>query len=87
MHAAAALANMAEMVEGRTHDRMIEEGVLKPLMRLADSQEAEVKSGEKWREPLLCSHPSETDSHPPLVRVHAMQLYELWVLFRIPMPL
>ena len=62
---------MAEMVEGRTHDRMIEEGVLKPLMRLADSQEAEVKSGEKWREPLLCSHPSETDSHPPLVRVHA----------------
>ena len=34
-HSSAALANISEMVEGRTQERMIEEGILKPLMRLA----------------------------------------------------
>lgn len=40
LHAVCALANIAEMVEGRTHERMIEEGVMKPLLRLADSNKA-----------------------------------------------
>ena len=32
-----ALANVAEMVEGRTQRRMLEEGVLKPLLHLSSS--------------------------------------------------
>lgn len=37
IHAVAAMANIAEMVEGRTQKRMIEEGCIKPLLRLVDS--------------------------------------------------
>ena len=37
IHAIAAMANIAEMVEGRTQKRMIEEGCVKHLLRLADS--------------------------------------------------
>lgn len=37
IHAVAAMANIAEMVEGRTQQRMIEEGCIKPLLRLVDS--------------------------------------------------
>lgn len=37
IHAVAAMANIAEMVEGRTQKRMIEEGCIKPLLGLVDS--------------------------------------------------
>ena len=37
VHAVAAMANIAEMVEGRTQKRMVEEGCVKPLLRLVDS--------------------------------------------------
>lgn len=37
VHAAAAIANIAEMVEGRTQKRMIEEGCVKAVLRLVDS--------------------------------------------------
>ena len=67
-HASAALANIAEMVEGRTQDRMLEEGVLKPLMRLAESDDAEVR--KKCREPLLSS-PRSVILIQHLVRAHA----------------
>ncbi|CAM9303250.1 unnamed protein product [Discosporangium mesarthrocarpum] len=43
IHAVAAMANVAEMVEGRTQKRMIEEGCLRPLLRLVDSPEVEVR--------------------------------------------
>jgi hypothetical protein len=43
VHSVAALANIAEMIEGRTQDRMIEEGVIKPLLRLADNRDPEVR--------------------------------------------
>lgn len=39
IHAVAAMANIAEMVEGRTQKRMIEEGCIRPLLRLVDSPE------------------------------------------------
>lgn len=39
IHAVAAIANIAEMVEGRTQKRMIEEGCIKPLLRLVESPE------------------------------------------------
>lgn len=37
IHSVAAMANIAEMVEGRTQKRMIEEGCIKPLLGLVDS--------------------------------------------------
>ena len=67
-HASAALANIAEMVEGRTQDRMIEEGVLKPLMRLAESDDAEVRKEVSRAFALFAS---KRDSHTHLVRAHA----------------
>ena len=68
IHATAALANMAEMVEGRTQDRMLEEGVLKPLLRLTDSSNPEVR---KEVSRTLALFASKRDSHPALVRAHA----------------
>ena len=38
-----ALTNVAEMVEGRTQRRMLEEGVLKPLQKLAASPLVDVR--------------------------------------------
>jgi vacuolar protein 8 len=68
VHACAALANMAEMVEGRTQERMIEEGVLKPLMRLTESSSLEVR---KEVSRTLALFAAKRDSHTALVRVHA----------------
>ena len=68
IHATAALANMAEMVEGRTQDRMLEEGVLKPLLLLTDSSNPEVR---KEVSRTLALFASKRDSHPALVRAHA----------------
>lgn len=45
IHAVAAIANIAEMVEGRTQKRMIEEGCIKPLLALVDSPD--VSSGRR----------------------------------------
>lgn len=45
IHAVAAMANIAEMVEGRTQKRMIEEGCIKPLLGLVDSPDV---SGRGW---------------------------------------
>ena len=42
IHACACMANLAEMVEGRTQRRMLEEGCLRPLLNLATSPHAEV---------------------------------------------
>ena len=67
-HASAALANIAEMVEGRTQDRMIEEGVLKPLMRLAESHDVDVRREVARAFALFAS---KRDSHTALVRAHA----------------
>ena len=64
-HASAALANIAEMVEGRTQERMIEEGSLKPLMRLADSKDADIRREVSRAFALFAS---KRDSHAALVR-------------------
>jgi hypothetical protein len=68
LHASAALANIAELVEGNTQNRMIDEGVIKPLLRLADSPNALVR-----REVARCFSlfASKRDSHAALVRNHA----------------
>ncbi len=68
LHAVCALANIAEMVEGRTQERMIEEGTMKPLMRLTASPNAEIR-----REVARCFalFASKRDSHSTLVRIHA----------------
>jgi hypothetical protein len=68
VHAAAALANISEMVEGRTQERMLEEGALKPLMRLADSSAAEIRREVARAFALFAS---KRDSHTALVRAHA----------------
>ena len=44
IHAVACMANLAEMVEGRTQSRMLDDGCLRPLLSLATSQEAEVSN-------------------------------------------
>lgn len=67
-HAAAALANIAEMVEGRTQERMIDEGVLKPLLRLSESDDPEIRREVARAFALFAS---KRDSHTALVRVHA----------------
>lgn len=55
IHAVAAMANIAEMVEGRTQKRMIEEGCIKPLLGLVDSPDV---SGMCCRR--CQNHPHET---------------------------
>lgn len=45
IHAVAAIANIAEMVEGRTQKRMIEEGCVKPLLALVDSPDVRLVEG------------------------------------------
>lgn len=45
IHAVAAIANIAEMVEGRTQKRMIEEGCVKPLLALVDSPDVRSVEG------------------------------------------
>lgn len=47
VHAAAAMATIAEMVEGRTQKRMIEEGCVKALLHLIDSPD--VRAAYKTR--------------------------------------
>ena len=42
IHACACMANLAEMVEGRTQRRMLEEGCLRPLLNLATNPHVEV---------------------------------------------
>ena len=37
-HAIACMANLAEMVEGRTQKRMLDDGCLRPLLSLANAQ-------------------------------------------------
>ena len=64
IHATAAIANMAEMVEGRTQERMIEEGVLKPLLRLTESFNVEVR---KEVSRTLALFASKKDSHSSLI--------------------
>lgn len=41
IHAVAAMANIAEMVEGRTQKRMIDEGCVKSLIQLVSSPEVQ----------------------------------------------
>lgn len=41
--AVCALANLAEMIEGHTHKKMLEEGILTPLYALATGADLEVK--------------------------------------------
>lgn len=60
--------SVAEMVEGRTQERMIEEGVLKPLLRLTESDDPLIRR-EVARSFALFA--SKRDSHAALVRVHA----------------
>eukprot|EP00952_Eustigmatos_sp_NYUAD-ZCMA_P001508 6699-Eustigmatos_ZCMA.PRE.1 len=43
LHAICGLANMAEMLEGRTQKRMIEDGCLGKIVRLCESDNCEVK--------------------------------------------
>eukprot|EP00981_Chlorochromonas_danica_P000358 scaffold90_cov163-Ochromonas_danica.AAC.13 len=68
LHAICALANIAEMVEGRTQERMIEEGVMKVLIRLADSKSTEIRQQVARNFALFAS---KRDSHSTLVRIHA----------------
>ena len=68
LHSVAALANIAEMVEGLTQQRMIEEGVLRPLMRLADSKNNEIRREVARAFALFASKQA---SHAALVRSHA----------------
>jgi hypothetical protein len=68
LHATAALANIAEMVEGRTQERMIDEGCLKPILLLAESDEAEIRREVSRAFALFAS---KRDSHTALVRIHA----------------
>lgn len=53
IHAVAAMANIAEMVEGRTQKRMIEEGCIKPLLGLVDSPDVSEMGGRLYRNHLL----------------------------------
>ena len=55
IHAVAAMANIAEMVEGRTQKRMIEEGCIKPLLGLVDSPDVSGTGGRRCREHLCGS--------------------------------
>jgi hypothetical protein len=48
VHAVAAMANLAEMVEGGTQSRMLKAGCLRPLLNLADSPEPEVWFAPAW---------------------------------------
>lgn len=48
-HAVCALANLAEMIEGHTHKKMLEEGALTPLYALATTDDVEV-----WRQVARC---------------------------------
>lgn len=68
LHAICALANMAEMVEGRTQERMIEEGAMKVLIRLAESKNTEIRQQVARNFALFAS---KRDSHSTLVRIHA----------------
>lgn len=68
LHAVCALANIAEMVEGRTQERMIEEGVMKVLIRLSDSKNTEIRQQVSRNFALFAS---KRDSHSTLVRIHA----------------
>lgn len=68
LFACAAIANIAEMVEGRTQERMIDEGILRPLLRLTESDDPEIRR-EVSR--ALALFASKTDSHSTLLQVHA----------------
>ena len=68
-HAVACMANLAEMVEGRTQRRMLDDGCLRPLLNLATSQEAEVRR-EVAR--TLALFASKRDSQPALLRAGAV---------------
>jgi Armadillo/beta-catenin-like repeat len=68
IHAISAMANIAEMVEGRTHSRMIEEGCLRPLLRLA-LDETEIRQ-EAAR--CLALFASKRDTQQHLLRAGAV---------------
>jgi hypothetical protein len=69
LHAVCAIANMAEMVEGRTHRHMIDEGCLRPLLRQADGGDAEVR---KEVSRCLALFASKRDSQSALLSAGAL---------------
>ena len=69
-YAVMTLANVAEMVEGRTQRRMLEEGVLKPLQKLASSPPVDIRR-ECARAFALFA--SKRDSHQDLLQAGGLQ--------------
>lgn len=68
-HACACLANLAEMVEGRTQRRLIDEGCLRYVLLLANSPDAEVRR-EVAR--ALALFAAKRDSQPAIQRSGAV---------------
>ena len=65
-----ALTNVAEMVEGRTQRRMLEEGVLKPLQKLAASPLVDVRREVARAFALFAS---KRDSHQDILQCGGLQ--------------
>ncbi|KAG6974314.1 hypothetical protein JG688_00003126 [Phytophthora aleatoria] len=68
--AVCALANLAEMIEGHTHKKMLEEGVLTPLYALATGADLEVKRQVSRCLALFAAKPS---SQATLLRSNALR--------------